>query len=455
MSDKDNLESGSMDLERLLEQKEQLEGIIRDKFTKVVTVVFTDLKGSTSIAERHGDISSRSLIRDHNNIVFPQIKDNNGVLVKSMGDGTLSYFPDAQDAIRAGAGIQREFARYNKEKAMKEPVFIRVGMHTGNIIIEKDDIFGDVVNTASRFESSAQPSEIQLSEETYNALSDKDEVPCRYVGETMLKGKSEPFKVYKAYWDPKQLDEDLKKEALAKDADIAGDTIIVGKAAPPAGVQEPEPGAAIPGSSSMGSGTMLASDDAGILQQAELFERELEFVRLYHLLCKHDSMPAVRALILDMTSEMKKSSPRETKFFGEKAIWHFKPAITTGRLQTADLPLTNKAMSRIPVTISIMDGDGFLRVKTEGAETLNLIEIEDDEGSKKQVHPNREYPLGSNGRVIFSSCFPVEYKVYKNRFMVLRFQAMEECVKSVMNLSLKEVWSNYELETARLIVIGV
>ena len=453
MSDKDNPESSFMDLEKLLEQKEKLEGIIRDKFTRVVTVMFTDLKGSTSIAERHGDLSSRSLIKDHNNIVFPLIKDNNGVLVKSMGDGTLSYFPDALDALRTAVSIQRDFSAYNDQKKLAEPVHIRIGMHTGSVIIEKDDIFGDIVNTASRFESSADPGEIQLSEETYNSLSDKDEITCRFIKEALLKGKKEPFKIYKAYWDPGELEEDLRKEKLRRAADITDETIVVARGAEAPAIpdtggldglpESPEPSVEIP-----------SEDEQGVLNQAEMFERDKELIRMFMLLNKHSSLKAVSSLLPDMCKELKNNSPHDTMFYQEEALWFFKSSITTGRLQDADFPVTNKAISRTPVTIGVRDGESFLKVQTKGSETINLIEIE-SMGSKKEVSPNTEYPLGESGRIIFSSCFPVEYKVFKERLLVLRFQASEECVKTVMNLTLKDVWGNFQNESGRLVIIGI
>jgi len=64
------------------------------------------------------------------------------------------------------------------------------------------------VNTASRFESSATPGEILVSEETYNALSDKTEFYARFDREVTLKGKSQPFKAYTVFWDPKEIERD-------------------------------------------------------------------------------------------------------------------------------------------------------------------------------------------------------------------------------------------------------
>jgi serine/threonine protein kinase len=200
---------GESELDEFLDKRQDMDREFEERFKKVLTVMFTDLKGSTTIAEKEGDLSSRILIKDHNKIVSTHIRNNNGVLVKTMGDGTMSHFSKAQDALRAASAIQKDMEEYNVNKKSRIPILIRIGLHTGEVIIEKHDIFGDVVNTASRFESSANPGEIQLSEATFNALDDKAEIFCRYIKSAILKGKSEPFNIYKAFWDEKEIEREI------------------------------------------------------------------------------------------------------------------------------------------------------------------------------------------------------------------------------------------------------
>jgi len=196
------------DLEKFLEQRAQLEAMMDKKFTRFLTVMFTDLKGSTTIAETEGDMVSRMLIKEHNDIVLPAIQQHNGVFIKSIGDGTLSYFDDAQDAVRAAVLIQKGMDGLNMSEKFRTPVLMRIGMHTGKCIVEKNDIFGDVVNTASRFESAATPGDIFMSEDTYNAMSDKGEIYCRFVKQVTLKGKKDPYNAYKAFWNPQEIELD-------------------------------------------------------------------------------------------------------------------------------------------------------------------------------------------------------------------------------------------------------
>ena len=195
-------------LDKFLEEREKLDAMFADKFTRFITVMFTDLKGSTTIAENEGDLVSRMVVKHQSDIILPAVKENHGVFVKSIGDGTLSYYENALDAVRAAVQIQKGMDALNMSKVFKFPVFMRIGMHSGKCVVEENDIAGDVVNTASRFESAADTGGILLSEDTYNALSDKSEIYCRFVKQVTLKGKKEPFNAYKAFWNPQEIELD-------------------------------------------------------------------------------------------------------------------------------------------------------------------------------------------------------------------------------------------------------
>ena len=180
--------------------------------------MFTDLKGSTAIAESSGDIAVRSMLKRYHDLCLIAVNRHGGTLVKTIGDGSLSHFEDATSACRAAADIQRGMEEINLSKVYKTMLLARIGMHTGECILEKHDVFGDVVNTASRFESAANPGEILVSEDTYNAILDKSEFYARFDREVTLKGKSMSFKSYIIFWDPKEVERDRNRP---KDAPAA------------------------------------------------------------------------------------------------------------------------------------------------------------------------------------------------------------------------------------------
>lgn len=204
--------SGLEDVEQVPQQQEGSESTMRNKFTKFVTIMFTDLKGATSIAETEGHIVSHLLINMHDDIVMPAIQQNNGVFVKSIGNGTLSYFDNAQDAVRTAVWIQRAIDELNMVQKFKTPVLIRIGLHSGMCIVEKNDIFGNAVNISSYFGSSATMGNILMSEDTYKTLIDKSEIHCRFVKQMTLKGKKKSYNAYKVFWNPQEIERDKTQE---------------------------------------------------------------------------------------------------------------------------------------------------------------------------------------------------------------------------------------------------
>jgi class 3 adenylate cyclase len=206
-------DGGSAGIDDMLAEQARLDSLIREKFNRVLAVMFTDLRGSTTIAETEGDVAARKLIKEHHDIVSGAIRDHQGVFVKSIGDGTLSYFEQTQDALRAAVGIQKGIDSLNLSQKFKTLALVRIGIHSGPCLLENNDLFGDTINTASRFESSANPGEILLSEEAYNALSDKGEIYCRFDRTISLKGKKHAHDAYRAFWNPEEIERDRNRPA--------------------------------------------------------------------------------------------------------------------------------------------------------------------------------------------------------------------------------------------------
>jgi len=195
-------QSENIDLEELLREKEKLESLIKRKFTRKITLLFTDISGSTRMSEILGDFQMRTILKDHNEILFPSIRANKGVLVKTMGDGTMSYFDDARAAVKAAIDIQRGINAYNTERDNDPPLMIRCGLNTGLGIVEKNDVYGDVVNVAQRFESMAEPKQILISQDTYHLVKDDPDINVVFLKEANLRGKLGPQKTYRVLWLP-------------------------------------------------------------------------------------------------------------------------------------------------------------------------------------------------------------------------------------------------------------
>jgi class 3 adenylate cyclase len=197
-----------LNAEQLLAERLRLDALFAAKFNRTISVMFTDLKDSTAITEREGNLTARALMKRHNDIFFPLIEQNGGVLVKTMGDGTLSYYESAQSAAQTAVSFQSALRNYNLTHKPKIPIEVTIGIHTGEGIVEANDIFGDVVNVAARFQSQADAGEILVSQDTFDALQNRSDIYCRYVRMAQLKGKSDAFKIFKIFWDPADIASD-------------------------------------------------------------------------------------------------------------------------------------------------------------------------------------------------------------------------------------------------------
>lgn len=168
------------------------------KSQRSVTILFTDIVDSTRYWGRKGDIKGRLMVDQHNRLVFPVVKKFHGKVVKTIGDAVMASFPDREDAIRAAIGIQQALEEYRR-KDDSFTLKLRIGLHTGQAIVEKRDVFGDTVNVASRIESHADAGEILISGSTANKLKRKDYKLTRQ-SSFVPKGKSRPISVYQVDW---------------------------------------------------------------------------------------------------------------------------------------------------------------------------------------------------------------------------------------------------------------
>lgn len=126
------------------------------------TVMFTDIADSSALAEVLGDTRWTGIVQSHVAMIAEALAAQDGRLVKSLGDGTMSTFASAGGAMRCAQAIQRHLADDPTEPRLQ----VRIGLHTGDVVQAGDDFFGTVVNKAARIAGAARPGEIRVSEST-------------------------------------------------------------------------------------------------------------------------------------------------------------------------------------------------------------------------------------------------------------------------------------------------
>ncbi len=163
-----------------------------------VTLMFTDIEGSTAMNERLGDQRWMELLRAHNAIVREQLKAHQGYEVKTEGDGFMVAFGSARRALQCAIAIQRSFAQHNE--SAEEPLRVRIGLHTGEAIKEADDFYGRHVNLASRVAGQAQGGEILVSSLLKELTDSAGDLVFGDAREVQLKGLSARQTVFSVDW---------------------------------------------------------------------------------------------------------------------------------------------------------------------------------------------------------------------------------------------------------------
>jgi adenylate cyclase len=130
-------------------------------------------------------------------LVDPLIAAHKGHIVKTTGDGLLLRFPSIVEAVSCAVEMQSGMAKRNRDIAAGNRIEFRIGVHIGDVIVDKGDVFGDGVNIAARLEQIAPPGGICLSEDAYRQVRGKLDIAIADAGEQNLKNISDPIRVYR------------------------------------------------------------------------------------------------------------------------------------------------------------------------------------------------------------------------------------------------------------------
>jgi class 3 adenylate cyclase len=134
-----------------------------------VTILFTDVTGSTQMYERLGDVVAYNIVRDHFEILFAQIINHDGTVLKTIGDAVMASFTANAQALQCVIDAFASFDRYNQFRRDEEHLYIRMSLHRGPAILvnlnERLDYFGSAINKAANLQSYSHSGEVALSEE--------------------------------------------------------------------------------------------------------------------------------------------------------------------------------------------------------------------------------------------------------------------------------------------------
>jgi predicted ATPase/class 3 adenylate cyclase len=154
---------------------------------RLVAVMFTDMAGYTALLQ-----ADERLALDRRGRYWDTLERHHeafgGTIVQRLGDGSMSMFPSSLAAVQAAVAVQQELA--------SQDVLIRIGVHSGEVVVEPERLTGDAVNVAARIESFAVPGGVLLSDAAYEQIKNRSDVVAVPLGRFRLKNVGRPYELY-------------------------------------------------------------------------------------------------------------------------------------------------------------------------------------------------------------------------------------------------------------------
>jgi adenylate cyclase len=164
----------------------------------LVTILFTDMEGSTTLTQRLGDAGAQDVLRIHNRIIRDALKAHNGSETKHTGDGIMASFASASKALEASISMQRAFAEHNDSNP-DTPIRVRIGLNAGEPVAEDADLFGTAVQLAARICAHAEPGQI-LVPIVIRELAAGKKFLFSDCGAVALRGFEDPVRLFELSW---------------------------------------------------------------------------------------------------------------------------------------------------------------------------------------------------------------------------------------------------------------
>jgi class 3 adenylate cyclase len=165
--------------------------------TRELAIAFADLAESTRLFRELGDAAARDLTQEFYGRVAAVLPQHGGRLVKTLGDGVMCAFPDADPAVLAMGAVH---ARMAAVRAPEQPLRVHSGISYGTVIVEGADVFGTIVNVAAYLAAIARTNQILAAQGVVERLSPPLRATARAAYTARLKGDDRESLVHEIVW---------------------------------------------------------------------------------------------------------------------------------------------------------------------------------------------------------------------------------------------------------------
>jgi len=168
---------------------------------KLTAILSADVKGYSRLMGEDEEGTLRTL-NAYKEVMAGFLQQHRGRVVGTAGDSVLAEFASVVDAVRCAVEIQQEIKDKNKKLPDHRRMEFRIGINLGDVIEEREQIYGDGVNIAARVQSLADGGGICISGIVYDQVKKKLSLGYEYLGEQTVKNIAEPVKVYRVLIEP-------------------------------------------------------------------------------------------------------------------------------------------------------------------------------------------------------------------------------------------------------------
>jgi adenylate cyclase len=168
---------------------------------KLTAILSADVKGYSRLMADDEE-ATVSTINEYRELMTGLILEHHGRVVDAKGDNILAEFPSVVDAVRCSVDIQKELKTRNADLPEHQKMEFRIGVNLGDVIEEKDTIYGDGVNVAARLEGLADAGGLCISGTAFDQVRDKLNLGYEYLGEQSVKNIPRPIRTYKVLMEP-------------------------------------------------------------------------------------------------------------------------------------------------------------------------------------------------------------------------------------------------------------
>ena len=172
-----------------------------ESYKRKLTAIFsTDVKDYSRLMGED-ELATVATLKKYRQVIAEYINRYQGRVIDSPGDNLLAEFASVVNAVECALAVQEEIKSQNKEVPKKRRMEFRIGVNLGDVIQDKDRIYGDGVNIAARLEGLANAGEVWISSMAYDQVKSKIPVGFEYQGRQKVKNIPDPIRVYRLLTD--------------------------------------------------------------------------------------------------------------------------------------------------------------------------------------------------------------------------------------------------------------